>query len=599
MKIKLFSSSGIFQNNVFLDGFTLIDFLTLYRNPESPSEAATKRYVDSFPSVFDVSVISGKPIRNANLIGGIGGDLVGFNGTDVYLSSTGVQPGVYNRVSVNEKGRVIAAQQVPGGGPSILPFTNITSRPTTTVGYIGDTTGYAIKTNGFNSNVEIDGNLLSEVTPTLPNHVATQAYVAGKTAGMVGRPPVGSLKISTIGVAGAEYLRANGGVISKTTYAALYAIIGDTYSIDPLGFMGQPWRQQYAFNDQTNSASLTWSSGTNLPITVGSSQAVVTKSRVYILGYYSGSGTGAGVYSSMLNPDGTLVGWQLETSLPTPLYATQAFVTKNRLYLLGGYDGTTTISAVRYAPINADGTLGSWVVGPSLPKELAHAQLVVTTKRVYLLAGSNNAGHTKAVYSAPISLDGSLGSWVIEPDFPYFIRNASVVTTKNRVYLIGGQDANGSLSVIYTALVNSDGTLGSWSSAGSFPIPVSHTQPIVTKSRVYILGGYSANTSKNTVYTAPINTDGTLGSWSLGTNLPSPQHGGQAVVTNGYIYLLGGYSDANTTVSTVYQTPFLGGVNDYIAVILSNTINPTSQFKLPDHSDKTYGPLEYFIRALP
>ena len=156
MQVKLFSSSGIFQNNVIMAGFTLNDYLTLYRTPDAPNEAATKRYVDSFPTTFDVSQIVGETIPKEVLVSSFGGDLMGFNRTDVYLTPTGVTPGTYNHVSVNEKGRVVGATTETASG-TVLHFANITGKPMNASGYVNDTSSYAVKTAGSASACALRG----------------------------------------------------------------------------------------------------------------------------------------------------------------------------------------------------------------------------------------------------------------------------------------------------------------------------------------------------------------------------------------------------------------------------------------------------------
>ena len=75
------------------------------------------------------------------------------------------------------------------------------------------------------------------------------------------------------------------------------------------------------------------------------------------------------------------------------------------------------------------------------------------------------------------------------------------------------------------------------------------------------MGGTNGTAAVSTEYTAPINSDGTLGTWTTGTNLPGPLYASQAVVTNSRVYVLGGYTGAY--LSTVYSAPFAGGLNDY------------------------------------
>lgn len=96
-----------------------------------------------------------------------------------------------------------------------------------------------------------------------------------------------------------------------------------------------------------------------------------------------------------------------------------------------------------------------------------------------------------------------------------------------------------------------------WTTGTSLPGVLSWSQAIVTKSRVYLLGGYNGS-FVSTVYTAPINTDGTLGTWTTGTSLPGALSASQAIVTKSRVYLLGGHT-GSSIVSTVYTAPFADG----------------------------------------
>ena len=595
MKVNLFSSSGIFQNNLVLDGFTLSNFLVLYRNPDSANEAATKRYVDGIPSVYDVSQIVGNPVPKDLLVSGFGGDLMGFNRSDVYLTPTGVQPGNYNRVTVNAKGRITTGATENLNG-TVLYFANITGKPMNASGYVSDTTSYAMKPNGASSALNLTGNVIANGSPSTATQVATQTYLGGKTSTMTPVLPVGGLKVTTFANAGAKYLRANGAVLDKTTYASLYAIIGDSYPGWVDGYMGQPWRQQYAFNPTDNGVSQTWTTATALPAAVIVSQAIVTKNRVYLLGGLINGTPSATVYTAPINADGTLDTWTTATALPGTVAYSQAIVTNSRVYLLGGVVNGDYSATVYTAPINTDGTLGTWTTATALPGTVAYSQAIVTKSRVYLLGGYINSATSSTVYTAPINADGTLGTWTTATALPATVYYSQAIVTKNRVYLLGGAINGGASSTVYTAPINADGTLGTWTTATALPGTVAYSQAIVTKNRVYLLGGYINGAYSSTVYTAPINTDGTLGTWTTATALPGMVYYSQAIVTKNRVYLLGGTVNG---ASTVYTAPFSGGTNDYLTLIANNSIDSSTQFKLPDLSAQTNGVMEYFIRAIP
>jgi hypothetical protein len=134
------------------------------------------------------------------------------------------------------------------------------------------------------------------------------------------------------------------------------------------------------------------------------------------------------------------------------------------------------------------------------------------------------------------------------------------------VYLLGGYNDSSIVSTVYTAPINTDGTLGTWTTGTSLPGALHYSHAVVTKNRVYLLGGSNGSAPVSTVYTAPINTDGTLGTWTTGTSLPVVLYLSQAVVTKNRVYLLGGY-EGSKAVSTVYTAPFAGGLNDYTDVV--------------------------------
>ena len=151
---------------------------------------------------------------------------------------------------------------------------------------------------------------------------------------------------------------------------------------------GSPHRQQYWENTSQTTDITNWTTGTSLPGALGYSQAIITNSRVYLLGGYSGSVLST-VYTAPINSDGTLGTWTTGTSLPGALVYSQAIITNSRVYLLGGHNGSDYTSTVYTAPINSDGTLGTWTTGTSLPGALVYSQAIITNSRVYLLGGHN------------------------------------------------------------------------------------------------------------------------------------------------------------------------------------------------------------------
>ena len=326
----------------------------------------------------------------------------------------------------------------------------------------------------------------------------------------------------------------------------------------------KPWVNQYDIN-LTGDALGAWTTGTALPAPLRGSQAIVTKNRVYLLGGYNGSTFVTTVYTAPINSDGTLGSWTTSSSLPAAFYVAQAIATKNRVYVLGGSNGNS-LSSIYTAAINADGTLGTWTAYGTLPTQSSWASSFITRNRIYLLGGHDGSNYTSAIWTTQINSDGSLGTWENVGALPGVIHTAAVIVTRNRVYLLSGRNNSGYNNIAYTAPIDSDGILGTWVAAGSPPQTYSGAQAFVTRNRAYLIGGRDANAAQTVTYTASVNADGTLGTWTTSNPLPAPNHGCELIVTGSRVYALGGYGNSinsSTAVATVYAATLEGGLNDY------------------------------------
>jgi hypothetical protein len=322
MRFKQYNGGGYGLNGLSPAGGPIAAPLYLPANPTNPLHAVTKDYVDTLLG----------SVPAANITGTIPAErLPAFTGLDISsagygifaLSASGVVPGTYNKVTVNAKGMVVAGELVDYSLLTNVPWSSITTdKPTTLEGYgIVD----ALKITGG----AMTGALSITTIPTIGTHLANKGYVdtvaEARVAQGVGN--VGDIMQSTDSATPTSYLRMNGAILDKTTYATLYAVIGDTYSSAGSGaggYMGQPWRQQSAFNLTSNGVSQTWTTATALPATVAHSQAIGTKDRVYLLGGHNGSATSSTVYTAPIATDGTLGTWTTSTSLPATVANSQA-----------------------------------------------------------------------------------------------------------------------------------------------------------------------------------------------------------------------------------------------------------------------------------
>jgi len=551
-----------------LAGGTMTGPIVLPANPTTPLQAATKQYSDSGDTALQTQVTS------------LQGTVTTLNANPVTLTYVNT----HDALKVNKAGDTMTGQLVLPGAPTLVTHA-------VTKGYV-DTLVTTHTANVALHLTPAQNTLLDAVTVTsteintlsgTTSNIQTQINTLSTTL-----VPTGTVIEVDTTTTPSKYLRANGTQVSKTTYAALFAVIGERYAPLMSGMKGQPWRQQYSFN-KANSTIGAWVANTPLPVTIYISQTIVTNNRVYLLGGWNGVYLRK-VFTAPINPDGTLGAWVAGALLPINLFYSQAIVINNKVYLLGGLNNGIASAIVYTATINPDGTLGAWVTGVPLPVTIYTAQTIVTNNRVYLLGGVNNGAYSSKVYTAPINANGTLGTWVNSTPLPGAVAYSQAIVTNNRIYLLGGYVNGVASSIVYTAPINPDGTLGAWVTGAPLPVTIYAAQIIVTNNRVYLLGGINNGAYSSKVYTAPINANGTLGAWVNSTPLPVTVGYSQAIVTNSRVYLLGGYN-GNIALNTVYSTPFSGGLNNYTSL---TSINATT-FTLPDYtimdtasSPKTY-----------
>ncbi|MEK9170271.1 MAG: hypothetical protein AAB674_01350, partial [Patescibacteria group bacterium] len=151
--------------------------------------------------------------------------------------------------------------------------------------------------------------------------------------------------------------------------------------------------------------------------------------------------------------------------------------------------------------------------------------------------------------------DGSVGPWATSSNALPAARQAHTsVVTNGYAYVIGGYNSV-SQTTVYYAKLNSNGSTGAWATnANALPADRSDHSSVVANGYVYVLGGYS-NTPVSTVYYAKLNSDGSVGAWSTNANaLPSVNRYPSSVVANGYVYTIGGYNGTSGLSTISYSS---------------------------------------------
>jgi hypothetical protein len=466
----------------------------------------------------------------------------------------------------------------------------------------------SIKNYVLKSGDTITGDLVLSGNPANDLDLATYGYLQNKLSIMSNGANASRIKTGTVVEVpynytydNSAYLLCNGASVSKSDYSALYNVIGDSSGLSSLG-AGAPWHSQYGFNPSTQNDVTGWVSSNSLVTAERAAAPLATKNYIYILGGYNNSnGPLNTIQRASFDANGDLSStWSNVGTLPVAMHAMGYVATKGRFYLIGGDNNSGYLSSVYSAPINADGTLGTFRAETSMPAAKADSACFIIKDKLYAVGGKTDS-FVNSVYRATVNNDGTLSGWETLPNFPINFSYGRPLHIKDRIYIFGAYDGNGN-SYIYYTTYDSDGNINSWTNVTNMPNNMRNPALVCTDNYVFSIAGYDSNNSQysNAAYRAPINIDGSIGAWTQITNGPVEANYPQTVIVGNRIYIIGGFKDSNF-YNSVYSANFASGITDYTQYYTdqSNAPSASSTFNLPDLTSRSNASpkMKYIIKT--
>lgn len=355
----------------------------------------------------------------------------------------------------------------------------------------------------------------------------------------------------------------SGTTIDRSYHTAAY-YDGYVYVINGIPASGGTGVTTITWGRLTNGGSGTtvgtWQASQSLPTNVGEHGAVARNGYVYVIGGTDGANTTSQVYYAAINANGGSLGsWQATSAMGTARADAGVFMSGNYLYATGGDIGTAShVRTTEYALFNTDGTLGAWQTTTSLPVNRSGHVAGAHGGYAYALAGlqytDTGTVPTTATtsYYAPINSDGTIGAWSTSTAVP---ASAAASNPAGTVYGDYVYITSGGVEGIWYAQLNSDGTIGTWkmtSGYGAFSLPLKWSQLVGHNGYMYVLGGEdSGNTNRSFVMYTAINANGSLDTWSDASSLGAVVNDHAAVAYAGYLYSSGGYGLPTNSVQMI------------------------------------------------
>lgn len=264
--------------------------------------------------------------------------------------------------------------------------------------------------------------------------------------------------------------------------------------------------------------------------------------RIYQMGAYS---TNTTVMVADVQPDGSLSPFvDAGVSLTVPRRGFRRAVIGNRLYVFGGHNpqANVRLSSIEAATINPDGTLGAFqTVSSQLVSPMSGFAVYVGGGKVYVLGGANpdNSG-ISTTQVASINPDGTLGAFAANPalNLPTGMASFATVRANDALFLLG--NSYGLRNSVLKAPINLDGSLGNFQDTGvTLAIGRGALTGAFIGGKLYAIGGYGVTAEQASIEAATLNTDGTLGSFSVvdGVSVTSNEHGQESVIAGNSLYV--------------------------------------------------------------
>ncbi len=295
-------------------------------------------------------------------------------------------------------------------------------------------------------------------------------------------------------------------------------------------------------------------------------QAVIIQGYMYAIGGENVSNDS--VERAKINSDGSLGTWQYVNELPETNFIEFAAVTANNsIYLIGGgeyiFDPNPIIlNTIERATVNADSTLSSWsILSSTLLDPSGEFVAVVANNRIYVIGGADANSILTTVEYAPINSDGTLGTFVLSTTHLTMPTQAlSGVYFQNHIYVAGGVNFGGNIiGPTEVAQVYPDGELGAWQDINTTITSHIETDAVTDGQNLYIVGGgYSSYAgASGPVERAQLYSIGSVGNWQYEPSLNIGRNGMSAVINYPYIYAVDGYNDAYGDMNSIERAMIL------------------------------------------
>jgi len=242
-------------------------------------------------------------------------------------------------------------------------------------------------------------------------------------------------------------------------------------------------------------------------------------------------------------------GWQQASEMNSARAGASVLQVKGVIYAIGGINGHDFLNTTEYSKINADGMLAPWKRSAILNDARGFFDAVEHNGFIYAAGGGkgeNGKILLRSVERTRISESGALEGWVTERyRMQYPRRCVKLFVANERLYALGGF-AGTLLDSVESAPINKDGSLGRWRNETN---PLTMTRYINSVKSLngfaYVIGGHAENegVGLTEVEFTQLSIDDEL-VWKKTMPMQTPRYGLSSGTHGNQLYAIGGLNGA-------------------------------------------------------
>jgi N-acetylneuraminic acid mutarotase len=334
-----------------------------------------------------------------------------------------------------------------------------------------------------------------------------------------------------------------------------------------------------------------WDSNESIPEGRGYHNSIVYNEHMYLVGGYEGGGQAYDIRIANVDTSGTLSNWRTQSDSSDSAGRidwcsrtgdAKAVAYSGYLHVFTGTTRSSDCAAIHSAKINDGGSLGEWFTHPPDPNNDMSTALAASGSEykaltyngyVYLVGAENNY----RIRAAKLGSDGSISPFFDASSESVSLNNYPAAIYNGYMYLYGqynpDMDAGGSGIGISVAKINDDGAVGSFTYLHDHYVG-QYEAAVAINGKLFMSGGrQNGELPVSDVYSAIINTDGTLAPITVDRKLPAARANHHMTAYGDYLYVTGGSAGDE--------------MSGYEATVWSSKIGATQQDK-PTIDDQSF-----------